>query len=114
MDPDKLARALADRFQRIVPAGFDVDETNVRLWYLVDAPPHWVGDTAEEQVAWLAEHALSAFQDYVDETSAEPWPGTRTVPRAHAAVIEGKLHLWFGDADNPILECEPIDLATLE
>ena len=28
--------------------------------------------------------------------------------------IEGKLHLWFGDADAPVLELEPIDLASLD
>ena len=72
------------------------------------------GDTLEEQIAWCAENALGELQDFVDETSTEPWPGQHTVPRAHAAVIEGKLHLWFGDASDPVLECEPIELARLE
>jgi len=129
VDSDKLARALADRFQRIVPEGYHVYETDGMLWYHADPNAPFYGggaagcyiaenlchgDTVEERVAWCAEHALDELQDFVDEASTEPWPCERTVPRAHAAVIEGKLHLWFGDVDAPVLECEPIDLATLD
>ena len=130
MDSEKLARALADRFQRIMPQGYYVHETGGILWYEADAPVHGDGslgsyitedlnsggDTVEEQVTWCAEHALSELQDYLDETSTEPWPGERTlpVPKAHAAVIEGKLHMWFGDADAPVLKFAPIGLASLD
>jgi len=129
VDSHKLARALADRFQRVVPKGYQVYEDQGMIWYYGRSSPdgygggssgsyiaenlHY-GDTVEEQVAWCAEQALSALQDHVDETSTEPWPGKRTVPQAHAAVIEGKLHMWFGDADSPVLECQPIDLASLD
>ena len=71
------------------------------------------GETPEERIRWCAEHALDELQDFVDEESALPWPGERTVPRAHASVIGDKLRLWFGDADPPVLECEPIDLTLL-
>jgi len=130
VDADKLARALADRFQRIVPEGFYVREADGVLWYAADAPVYdggktgnYVvdtldngGDAAEEQVASCAWFALSELQDYADETSTKPWPGERTtpVPLPGAAVIERKLYLWFGDADAPVLECEPIDLASLD
>jgi len=129
VDSDKLARALADRFQRIVPEGFHVYETDGMLWYHGRSSPDDYGggvagcyiaenlrngDTVEERVAWCAENALDELQDHVVEHSTKPWPGERTVPRAHAAVVEGKLHLWFGDVDAPVLECEPIDLATLD
>lgn len=106
MDSDKLARALADRFARIVPEGFRVYEAEGRLWYHADTPVRGYGgslvgsyitenldsggDTVEEQVAWCAEHALSELQDYVDETLAEPWPGVRIVPLPHASVTGGK------------------------
>ena len=131
MDSEKLARALGDRFQQIVPKGYQVYEDQGMIWYHGRSSPdgyggsrsgsyiaenlHY-GDTVEEQVTWCAEHALSELQDYLDETSTEPWPGERTlpVPKAHAAVIEGKVHMWFGDADAPVLECEPIDIATLD
>jgi hypothetical protein len=43
-------------------------------------------------------------------TWPEPWPGDRTAPCAHAKVVGDHLHLWFGDADAPLLECEPIKL----
>lgn len=128
VDPDKLARALADRFQRIVPAGYYVREENGVIWYAADAPLHGhdsnasyftetfdsYGQTAVERIAGSAEHAMNELQDFVDESSTEPWPGKRTVPRAHAAVRHGMLHIWFGDADAPELECEPIELASLE
>lgn len=129
MDPGKLARALADRFGRIVPEGFHVWEADGVVWYRsVPDMPYYGGsgsgsyieqnlhngDSVEERVAWCAEWVLGELQDLVDETSTEPWPGERTVPRAHAAVIEGQLRMWFGDADNPVLECEPIDLASLD
>jgi len=111
-----------------VPEGYYVYEDEGMLWYEADAPLHGGGsvgsyitedldsggDTVEEQVAWGAERALNELQDYVDETSAEPWPGQRTVPRAHAAVVEGQLRMWFGNADDPVLECEPIDLVGLD
>ena len=58
----------------------------------------------------VAEEVLGQLQDKVDLESAKPWPGERTVPQAHSSVIDGMLHMWFGDADNPVLECEPIDL----
>jgi len=125
VDPDKLARALANRFQRIVLEGYFVYEDRGMLWYHSDPnAPYYGGsvsgsyivenlgngETVEEQVAWCAEHALDELQDHVDEHSTEPWPGKRAVPRAHAAVVEGTLRMWFGDADGPVLECEPIDL----
>ena len=122
----RQACALADRLQRIVPEGYHVYETDGMLWYHAGAPVYGVGPagsyidenltqgvTVEEQVAWCAENALNELQDYVEERSTERWPG-RTFGRAHAAVIKGTLHLWFGDVDAPVLECEPIDLATLD
>ena len=130
MDSHKFARALADRFQRIVPEGFRVYADRGMLWFHADAPTYGDGssgsyiaenidsggDTVEEQAAFGARRALDELQDFVDERSTEPWPGERTlpVPQAQAAVIEGKLHLWFGDVDAPVLECEPIDLARLD
>ena len=125
----ELARALADLFQRIVPEGFHVWEDDGMLWYSADSAVSGYGggmsgsyiaenlgngETMEERIRWCAEHALDELQDFVDERSAQPWPGDRAVPRAHAIVVGTMLHLGFGDADAPILECEPIDLTLLD
>lgn len=128
VDPKRIEELLAQRFDAIVPEGFHV--------FFADAGPRpeiapgmlrfgfegnpgypWFGgsgfriteslnhgDTMEQRFAWCAERALEALQNYVDEKSREPWPGQR----------DGMLHMWFGDADNPVLECEPIDLSLLE
>jgi hypothetical protein len=64
-----------------------------------------------ECIRVVSERALDEFQDFVDEKSAEPWPGARTVPRAHAEVRGAWVHLWYGPADAPALECEPIEIA---
>ena len=126
---DELAAALADRFQRIVPEGFQVRDDDGMLWYSVDpALSFWGGGGSgsyvrlnfdshhgplNERVVAVSEHSLNELQDFVDEESALPWPGDRTVPLPHAEIIGTKLHLWFGDADAPVLECEPIDLRLL-
>jgi hypothetical protein len=127
MDAKRLAELLAQRFDAIVPDGFHVSEQDGMLEYRVDSSAAlWPrggsgsyiaenlgnGDTMEERVRWCAEEVLGQLQDSVDLASGEPWPGDRTVPRAHARVIDGKLHMWFGDAEKPVLECEPIDLTS--
>ena len=124
MDPDRLAELLADRFAAIVPSGFQVSAENGMLRYSsisttgrgssisgsYIAGNFGNGDTEADRITWCAEEVLGQLQDFVDEKSAEPWPGERTVPPAHAAVRGSRLHLWFGDADSPVLECEPIDI----
>jgi hypothetical protein len=99
------------------------------LWYHWDPDASFYGEgaagcyiaenfgndnTVEERIAWCAENALDQLQDEVVENSTEPWPRQHPVPRAHATVIECELRMWFGDADAPVLECEPIDPASLE
>ncbi len=100
------------------------------LWYSVDpALSFWGGGGSgtyvrlnfdshhgplNERIVAVSEHSLNELQDFVDEESTLPRPGERTVPRAYASVIGDKLHLWFGDADAPVLECDPIDLTLLD
>lgn len=127
VDIDELARALADRFQSIVPEKFHVWEHNGMLWYSAESTTPRKGsqtvddlrenlgceDPSEDGVAWCAEDALDALQVFVEEESAEPWPSAHAVRLAHARVTEGGLRLWFGDANAPVLECVPIDLSRI-
>jgi len=73
--------------------------------------------TASNRVTGVAVQALDELQDYVDEASHNPWPGTRTPPRPYAETKGQALHMWYGgpDISSPvILACEPLPLADIE
>jgi hypothetical protein len=133
VDVDNLARLLADRFASIVPAGFHVEAAGGMLWYSAEegrfpgqqgryevgqSGTHVRdnygarGNTTEDQVVAVAQQALDEMQDYIDGATNDPWPGDRTVPRAHAE-RDAELHLWYGEPGEIFLACEPIPLASL-
>ena len=137
VDIDRFALILAERLAAIVPAGFSVTARDGMLWYSagpgmfpgqrgdyrVGSSGTYVranfgvhGETAEEQLAGLAAQALDELQDYVDEATHEPWPGTRAQPQARAGIRGQALHLWYGGPEletDTVLACEPIPLAEL-
>jgi hypothetical protein len=138
VDIDRFARILADRLAAIVPAGFSVTARDGMLWYTA-APGkfpgqqgnYWVGsagthfranfglhgETAEEHVAGSAEQALDELQDFIDEATHDPWPGSRIPPRPHAGIRGLALHCWYSGPEpetDAVLACEPIPLAELE
>jgi hypothetical protein len=137
VDADRLTEALADRLAAIVPDGFHVQAADGMLWYSSDVgripgqiSNYQVGasgtyvrvnleaysETTEDPAARVARQALDELQDYVDEASHEPWPGTGTPPRPFAEIRGPLLHLWYGGPDitSPvILACEPIPLAQI-
>ena len=128
---------LADRLAAIVPAGFSVTARDGMLWYsaapgmfpgqqgdyrvgssgtYVQANFGVHGETTEEQLAGLAALALDQLQDFIDEATHDPWPGTRTPPQAHTRIRRQALHLWYGGPKlerDAVLACEPIPLAAL-
>jgi hypothetical protein len=138
VDADRLAEALATRLTAIVPDGFQVRAADGMLWYSSDpgrfpgqSPDYHAGesgtyirDNLEEHdqtdggcLVRVAAQALDELQDYVDEASHDPWPGTRTPPRALAEVRGQALHLWYGGPDitSPVvLACEPIPLVQIQ
>lgn len=138
VDIDRFTLILADRLAAIVPAGFSVTAHDGMLWYSavpgrfpgqqgdyrVGGSGTYVrdnfgvhGETAEEQLAGLAAQALDELQDFVDEATHDPWPGSRTPPRARGGVRGQALHLWYGgseSATDAVLACEPIPLAALQ
>lgn len=118
-----LATALADRLNEVVPPGFLVRAEDSELIVIHDgqivgisgAPA--IMDTAEavkhprENLEAAARAALSGVQDYVADTTAEPWPGTGgSQPNPDARVGEGRVLLWFGPEDAPLLALPPIVL----
>jgi limonene-1,2-epoxide hydrolase len=125
MDGNELAQALADRFRRMIPEGFEVWEEDGRVWYSAGFSSYWGGGRTgsfvrlnfdndngpvEARIQRIAEDTLNELQDFIDEESTEPWPGTRTVPRAQAEIRDGQLFLWFDDSGVVMLESEPIVL----
>jgi hypothetical protein len=138
VDPDKLAAALADRLAAIAPDGIHVQADDGMLWYSCagrfPAEPdsyrpgssgtyvrdnfeaHAEDMTEADSAAAVGRRALDELQDFVDEATREPWPGTTTPPHPFAEVRRETLHLWYGDtniSDDPVLSCEPIPLASL-
>jgi hypothetical protein len=137
VDADALTLILAERLARIVPAGFHVVADDGMLWYSADPgrfpgqqgdyrvgrvgthvrdnlEPH--GETAEDCIAGVAAQALDELQDYVDEATHDPWPGTKSQPKPYAQVRGSMLHLWYGGTDiasEVVLACEPISIAQL-
>lgn len=134
VDPNGFAVLLAARLAAIVPDGFQVTLEDDMLWFRSDEGrfpgqqgdydagsvgiwPHEdfhtcleYEDTAEECAADVARHALDTLQDYVAEAIHDPWPGQRTMPEPQAEIRGSMLHLWYGNADAPVLACEPIPL----
>jgi hypothetical protein len=75
------------------------------------------GENAEDQVTGVAGQALDELQDYIDEASHDPWPGTRTPPRPFAEVRNGILHLWYGErhiTGPVVVACEPVPLVDIQ
>jgi len=121
MEADDLTRLLAERLTKIAPPGFRAVAEGAMLFYasrLGSAATDIGGifDALEdeplaERVCSACQTALDGFQDVVDEITTEPWPGTGgQVPPAYAEVRGSRVHMWYGSADLPVLECEPLEL----
>jgi|SRR5665213_109215 len=133
-----LLAGIAERLNRIVPSGFQLGVDKGMVWFggsgsyagdaykiYLDNPtdpswrpredrdPRYEPATLDEVIAAVAFKIMDELQDKVDEETREPWPGQRTVPKAHAAVEEDVLYMWFGDREAPSESCEPLPLADL-
>jgi hypothetical protein len=140
VDSDKLTAALAVRLAAIVPDGFEVRASDGMLWYTC-APGRFPGQlnnyrgdssgthvrnnfeacqessSDADSAAWMARWALDELQDFVDEATHDPWPGTSRPPKPHGQVRGEMLHFWYGGedvSDEPVLVCEPIPLVSLQ
>ena len=118
-----LAAALADRLDELAPPGINVDARGADLVVLHDG--HVVGisgapailETVEalreprENLETAVRAALAGVQDYIAQTTTEPWPGTaRSQPNPDARVSSDAVLMWFGPEDAPVLRLRPIDL----
>ena len=121
----KFAAELAIRLNEVVPDGFTVvaEDENVVLRHNGKV----VGSTGMAEIVESSENLdhlpqnmetgaraiLSNVQDWIADTTTEPWPGKRSLPNPDAQVTGERLEAWFGDQDNPVLKLRPLDLAAV-
>jgi len=119
-----LATELADRLNDIVPQGFVVQVRDSELVVMqgervlgVSGAPV-IMDSVDaiknphENLETAVRAALSGVQDFIAETTREPWPGSGgTQPNPDARVDGDRVHLWFGSEEHPLVRLRPIDLA---
>jgi len=102
--PDRFSIEANDGVLRTVLDGDAIGGTHVALLLEGHTP----------SPAHLASVALSALSDVQDVISIElttPWPANaHQQPMPNVRVVEGRIYLWFGDAQSPVLTCEPIAL----
>src|SRR5260370_14858057 len=68
------------------------------------------GKTAEDRIVGAAAQVLDDLRDYIQASGQDSWPVAGNPPRSHAQIRASVLHLWYGDHDDVVLECEPIQV----
>jgi hypothetical protein len=121
VNAETLALELARRMRDVVPVGIRVSAEGDMLRFGHGARPFSSGSYACQ---WLYQgdgppadllttacwRALDDLQDFVDENTTEPWPGTRTPPEARTRIEDGAVLLWYGDPESPDLTHEPLPI----
>jgi hypothetical protein len=115
MDFDRLGKAIAERLNAVAPLGFHIlYQADGKLCYTCDFEGAYGLRPGEPIEAWareVCEFTLGNFQDFVDQMTATPWPGERSVPSAHAELIGAEIVLFYGDPESPTLRCGVVDLS---
>lgn len=119
MDSEVLARELCARMREVIPAGIGVSTEDDRLVFRSSYSTgragsyacQWLNQgsgTLSERVREAARLAFGDLQDFVDEETTEPWPGTTSPPTPHARIEAGSVIVWFGDPQAPDLAVTPL------
>lgn len=133
-----LLGSIAQRLNAIVPSGFRLEVDGPMVWFggsgsyageaydmyldLLTSPsrilredrdPIYEPATIGEVIAAVAFKIMDELKDEVDQSTRDPWPGERTVPKANAVVEQGALFMWYGDREGPAVACEPLPLTDL-
>jgi hypothetical protein len=121
MESQTLAQELCERMKEVVPPGIKI---SVKGDMLVFRSDFGTGSSGSYACQWLHQgtghisdrlrdacwHAFSDLQDFVNEETAEPWPGLRTPPVAHARIENNSAIVWFGASHTPDLEIRSVPL----
>ncbi len=102
MDSATLAQELCDRMNEVVPSGIGVSAEGDRLVFRSGYSSGRAGSYAcewlhrgtgslSERVREAARLAFSDLQDFVDEETTEPWPGTTSPPTPGARSEGGRV-----------------------
>lgn len=118
----QLAEALVAALEPALPSGFQARveaEAGGIAFLRSDVPAAWVvvgvqtlleqpGDEREllSLVCWSV---LSTAQDFVAESTGEPWPGSgKNLPSPGVQVLDAQVRLWYGQRESPTLVVGPI------
>lgn len=124
MDSEVLARELCERMQEVIPSGIGVSTEGELLVFRSGYSSGRAGSYAcawlhrgsgspSERVREAARLAFSDLQDFVDEETTEPWPGTTSPPAPSARIEAGRVIVWFGDPGAPDLAITPLPIEDL-
>jgi hypothetical protein len=126
VDVGLLTKAVAARLRQVAPHRAMVTIEDVGFIRIGDRPGTGAGigltpanldesRTDAERVLGVVGSALASAQDEFAEISTDPWPvfGPGSLPDPHAELSDDQtvIRLWFGDADRPVLELEPLLIA---
>ena len=104
MDSEMLAQELCDRMKEVIPSGIGVSTEGERLVFRSSYSTgradsyaclwlHQGPGIMQERVREAVRLAFSDLQDFVDEETTEPWPGTIS-PTSPDARIEAGRQTW--------------------
>jgi hypothetical protein len=119
MESEVLAQELFERMKEVVPPGITLSVEGDMLVFRSDFD---TGSSGSYACQWLYEgtgrpselvrdacwHAFSDLQDFVDEKTAEPWPGLKSPPTPYARIENDSVIIWFGDPQSPDLAIRPL------
>jgi hypothetical protein len=118
----EFAADLAVRLNDVVPAGFTVTSDGQTV--VMHHNGQRLGSTNMAEIIAASENPddvpgnmeagsraiLNTVQDWIADESTEPWPGISDMPSPEAQVVGGRLVMWFGAQDRPVLELRPLKL----
>jgi hypothetical protein len=121
MDAAQLARELARRMRAVVPPRIhiSVEGATLRFSHSLHGGRagtygcQWLYRGVGEEAHLIAQAcrlSLSDLQDFVAESTTEAWPGSAAMPDPGARVEDGRVLLWFGEEDDPVVVLEPLPL----
>jgi hypothetical protein len=124
IDATKLARALAQRLEPVVPAEFGITSAGASVRLAIRSTPWWSeedlrwmleGGELEEQVCFAVWKSLDGFQDFIAREFTEPWPAASPgpMPEPFAQIVDGEVIAGYGDPQDPFVHLQPMRLRDL-
>jgi|SRR5438105_3095849 len=124
--PHNLAKALANRLNALMPAGFVLTAENERLELFIEggfdgtisAPERIAEETGDlgKQLEIAVYEVLDGLQDAVAEHLRAPWPSLdgRNMGLPGVRLTAESVHLWYGGTERaPVLAIPEIPFAEI-